>query len=121
VNAIPALDKAANGLTGDALTGVMILKRALEEPLRRIAINAGLEGSVIVEEIKKRNQKGLGYDALRNEFVDMVERGIIDPLKVTRSALENAASVATMILTTETLVTEVPEKEKAAAPSMPEY
>ena len=89
--------------------------------MRRIADNAGLEGSVIVEEVKRR-QAGEGYDALRGEFTNMVERGIIDPLKVTRSALENAASIATMILTTETLVTEIPEKEKApAAPPMPEY
>jgi len=101
---------------------VQILKKALEEPLRRIASNAGMEGSVIVEEVKKRGEKGWGYDALRGEFTNMVERGIIDPLKVTRSALENAASIATMVLTTETLVTEIPEKEKApATPPMPEY
>src|SRR5919199_828276 len=123
VSAMPALDKLAGDWKGtpDELTGVQILRRSLEEPLRRIAVNAGLEGSVIVEEVKRRGD-GIGYDAAKGEYVNMVERGIIDPLKVTRSALENAASIATMILTTETLVTEIPEKEKApAAPPMPEY
>ena len=98
-----------------------LLKRALEEPIRRIATNAGLEGSVIVEEVRKR-PFGEGFDAAKGEYVNMVERGIIDPLKVTRSALENAASIATMILTTETLITEVPQPPApAAAPAMPEY
>jgi len=123
VNALSALDKVLEGYDGasDERTGVSILKRALEEPLRRIAVNAGLEGSVIVEEVKKR-KVGEGFDAAKGEYVNMVEQGIIDPLKVTRSALENAASIATMIMTTETLVTELPEKEKAgAAPPMPEY
>jgi chaperonin GroEL len=119
IHAIRALESVK--LQGDQATGAQLLKRALEEPLRRIAINAGQEGSVVVEEVKKR-QPGEGYDALRGEYVNMVERGIIDPLKVTRSALENAASIATMILTTETLVTEIPEKAPApAAPPMPEY
>ncbi|HEX2923495.1 MAG TPA: chaperonin GroEL [Chloroflexota bacterium] len=118
VNAIQALDKVASEMkgTGDAETGVFILRRALEEPLRRIAINAGQEGSVIVERVKN-SEKGMGYDALKNEYAPMVERGIIDPLKVTRAALENAASIASMILTTESLVTDIPEKEKA--PAMP--
>jgi chaperonin GroEL len=123
VHAIPALDKLQKEWKGtpDELTGIQLLRRAMEEPLRRIAINAGQEGSVIVQEVKQK-PAGQGYDAQRGEFTDMVERGIIDPLKVTRSALENAASIATMILTTETLVTEIPEKEKAAAaPPMPEY
>jgi chaperonin GroEL len=98
-----------------------MLRRALEEPLRRICANAGAEGSVIVEEVRKQGP-GKGYDAAKGEYADMVERGIIDPLKVTRSALENAASIATMILTTETLITEVPDKTPApAAPPMPEY
>ena len=98
-----------------------ILRRALEEPLRRIAINAGQDGSVIVQEVKTL-AAGQGYDAARDEFGDMLQRGIIDPLKVTRSALENAASIATMILTTETLITEVPQPPApAAAPAMPEY
>jgi chaperonin GroEL len=123
IHAMPALEKVASGWKGthDELTGVQILRKAMEEPVRRIADNAGLEGSVIVEEVKRRKADE-GYDALRGEFTNMVERGIIDPLKVTRSALENAASIATMILTTETLVTEIPEKEKApATPPMPEY
>ena len=91
---------------GDPRTGAVMLRRALEEPLRRIAVNAGLEGSVIVEEVRKRGA-GVGYDANKGDYTNMVEAGIIDPLKVTRSALENAASIATMILTTETLITEV--------------
>ncbi len=125
LKALSVLDKAAGEVAkenSDQATGVQILRRALEEPMRRIAVNAGLEGSVVVEEVKRRADKNEGYDAARGEYVNMVERGIIDPLKVTRSALENAASAATMILTTETLVTEIPEKEKApAAPPMPEY
>jgi chaperonin GroEL len=112
VNALPALDGIT--LEGDEATGLSILRRALEEPLRRIAINAGQEGSVIVQEVKKRSA-GEGYDALKGDYANMHERGIIDPAKVTRSALENAASIATMVLTTETLVTDIPEK----APAMP--
>jgi chaperonin GroEL len=121
IHSLPALEPVVGQLHGDQKTGALMLKRALEEPLRRICANAGAEGSVVVEEVKKRG-KGQGYDAARGEYTDMVHTGIIDPLKVTRSALENAASIATMILTTETLVTEIPEKEKApAAPPMPEY
>jgi chaperonin GroEL len=123
INALPALDRLLQGYDGasDEKTGVAILRRALEEPLRRIAANAGLEGSVIVEEVRKR-QPGEGFDAAKGEYVNMIERGIIDPLKVTRSALENASSIATMIMTTETLITEVPEKTApAGAPAMPEY
>ena len=118
VNAISALDKAAAEVKGqgDAETGVAILRRALEEPLRRIAINAGQEGSVVVDAVKK-SEKGVGYDALNNNYVPMVETGIIDPLKVTRAALENAASIASMILTTEALVTDLPEKSQS--PAMP--
>jgi len=123
INALPAIDKLVASYDGasDEKTGVALLRRALEEPLRRIAANAGLEGSVIVEEVRKR-KPGEGFDASKGEYVNMIERGIIDPLKVTRSALENASSIATMILTTETLVTEIPEKNPpAAAPAMPEY
>ncbi len=121
VHSLGALEGVLGGLQGDSRTGAALLRRALEEPLRRIAINAGLEGSVIVDEVKKRGN-GIGYDASKGEYTNMVEAGIIDPLKVTRSALENAASIATMILTTETLITEIPEKEKApAAPPMPDY
>jgi len=119
VNAIPALDKLK--LDGDEATGVAILRRALEEPLRCIAANSGREGSVVINRVKE-SKRGIGYDALRDEMdVDMVKRGIVDPLKVTRSALQNGASIATMILTTESLVTDIPEKEKAPAYPPPEY
>jgi chaperonin GroEL len=120
IHAIPALDKMLENFSGtpDEKSGVQILRKALEEPLRRIAANAGLEGSVIVEEVKKR-QVAEGYDAAKDQYVNMFEAGIIDPLKVTRSALENATSIATMILTTETLVTDLPEKN-APAPAMPD-
>ncbi len=102
--------------TGDAKTGVQIILRALEEPIRQIAANAGVEGSVIVENVKKNAaaNPGYGYDALNDEYCDMIERGIIDPTKVTRSALQNAASVAAMVLTTESLVADIPEPEPAA-------
>jgi chaperonin GroEL len=112
VNAIGALDGVIT-TNPDVKTGVNILRRALEEPLRRIAFNAGQEGSVVVGEVRRRASPRLGYDAAKHEYVDMVDRGIIDPLKVTRSGLENAASAASMILTTQTLVTEIPEKEPA--------
>jgi chaperonin GroEL len=121
IHSLGALDPIVGELSGDQKTGAALLKRALEEPLRRICANAGAEGSVVIEEVKRQGT-GKGYDAARGEYADMVERGIIDPLKVTRSALENAASIATMILTTETLITEIPEKTPApAAPPMPEY
>ena len=113
------LDKLS--LPGDEQVGVRLVRRALEEPLRQIARNAGKEGSVIVAEVKK-GQAGSGYDALNDQFVDMFQAGIIDPAKVTRSALENAASIASMLLTTETLIADKPEKKEAAgAPPMPEY
>ena len=115
LNSIAALDKIKD--TGDAATGIAILKRALEEPLRCIAINSGREASVVVNKVKE-SKPGIGYDALKDEMgVNMVERGIVDPLKVTRSALQNGASIADMILTTEALVTDIPEKERM--PSMP--
>jgi chaperonin GroEL len=115
LNALPALNKLK--LKGDEATGVAILKRALEEPLRCIAENSGREGSVVINKIKE-SKLGIGYDAFNDELdVNMVERGIVDPLKVTRSALQNGASIATMILTTESLVTDIPEKEKM--PAMP--
>ena len=104
-------------LSGDEATGVAILKRAVEEPLRCIATNSGREASVVVNRVKE-SPAGIGYDAMNDELdVNMVERGIVDPLKVTRSALQNAASIANMILTTESLITDIPEKEKA--PAMP--
>jgi chaperonin GroEL len=101
-------------VTGDEKTGVEIVKRAIEEPVRQIAYNAGLEGAVIVDTIK-RSKKGIGFDALKEEYVDMIKAGIVDPTKVTRSALQNAASIAAMVLTTETLVADKPAKETPAA------
>src|SRR6202048_4667692 len=97
------------GLVGDQATGVAIVRKALEEPLRQIAHNAGKEGSVVIEEV--RNAKGKGYDALNDVFVDMFKSGIVDPAKVTRSALQNAASIAAMVLTTEAVITEIPEQK----------
>jgi chaperonin GroEL len=115
LNALHALKKVK--MEGDEATGVNLLKRALEEPLRCIATNSGREGSVVINAVKE-SKPGIGYDALKDEVgVNMIERGIVDPLKVTRSALQNAASIACMILTTESLVTDIPEKEKA--PPMP--
>ena len=114
LNVLPAVRAQLDKFTGDAKTGVEIVLRALEEPIRQIAANAGIEGSVIVENIKNSNKPGYGYDALKGEYVDMIERGIIDPTKVTRSALQNAASVAAMVLTTESLVADIPAPEPAA-------
>jgi chaperonin GroEL len=115
LNALSVLKKLK--LEGDEATGVNLLKRALEEPLRCIATNSGREASVVINKVKE-SKPGIGYDALKDELgVNMIERGIVDPLKVTRSALQNAASIACMILTTESLVTDIPEKEKA--PAMP--
>jgi len=123
VNAIQALDNL--NLTGDAATGVAILRRALEEPLRQLAVNGGRDGSVVAEGVrraqKEQNSTHIGYNVLTDKYIDMVEAGIIDPAKVTRSALQNATSIAAMILTTEALITDLPEKEKPAAPAMPEY
>jgi chaperonin GroEL len=109
----------------DEQTGVNIVRKSLEVPMRKIAENAGKDGSVIVQNIKQKHEQDgnlrRGYDVLRDEYVDMVEGGVIDPAKVTRGALENAASIASMILTTEALITDVPEPDKPAAPPMPEY
>jgi len=101
--------------TGDVKTGISIVLRALEEPVRQIAKNAGVEGSLIVEKIKSKKSTTFGYDAAKDEYTDMMERGITDPTKVTRSAIQNAASVAAMVLTTESLVTDIPQPEPAAA------
>ena len=114
LNVIPKVASLLDKNAGDAKTGVEIVLRALEEPIRQIALNAGIDGSVIVDHIKNAKKPGYGYDALKGEYVDMVERGIIDPTKVTRSALQNAASIAAMILTTESLVADIPEPEPAA-------
>ena len=116
VNAIPVLDKVE--AEGDEATGVTIVRRALEEPLRMIAFNAGREGSVVVDMVKK-SKPGIGYDALRDDYADMQKRGVIDPAKVTRAGLQNAASIAAMLLTTESLITDI--KEKGPPPPMPEY
>jgi chaperonin GroEL len=113
LRAIPALDKLAAELSGDELIGVHIVRRAIEEPLRQIVNNAGLEGSVVVEHVKKE-KKAIGFNADTEEYVDMFEAGIIDPTKVSRSALQNAASVAGLLLTTEALITEIPERKKSA-------
>ena len=118
INAMYVLDNVQ--ASGDEATGVAILKKALVEPLRRIAINAGQEGSVVVDMVQK-SPKGVGYDAAQDEYINMVERGIIDPAKVTRAALENAASVAAMVLTTEALITDIPEKEKGSPAPPMEY
>src|SRR6266446_4445361 len=106
------------GLKDDQATGVNIVRKALEEPLRQIGANAGKEGSVIVEEVRK-GKPGYGYDALNDKFVDMFAAGIVDPAKVTRSALQNAASIAAMVLTTEAMVTEVPEEKRGGGGGMP--
>ncbi len=113
LNVLANVQGELSKFAGDARTGVEIIARALEEPLRQIAVNAGIEGSVIVENIKNSHKNGYGYDALKGEYVDMIERGITDPTKVTRSALQNAASVAALILTTESLVTDIPAPEPA--------
>ena len=116
VNAIKAVETLLVDAHGDEKTGIQIIRRALEEPVRQIATNAGLEGSVIVEKVMN-SEPGIGYDALNEKYTDMIAAGIVDPTKVTRSALQNAASVASMLLTTESIVTDLPEKEKA--PAMP--
>lgn len=115
INVIPDVAKLLDTSAGDEKTGVQIILRALEEPVRQIAANAGLEGSVIVEKVKIE-KKGIGFDALNEKYIDMIESGIVDPAKVTRSALQNAASIAAMVLTTESVVADKPEPE---APAMP--
>ena len=115
IDIIPALDTLE--ATGDVQTGINLVKRAVEEPLRQIAYNAGLEGSVVVEKVKN-TEAGVGFNALTEEYIDMVKAGIVDPAKVTRSALQNAASIASLVLTTETIVADKVE-ENAAAPAMP--
>jgi chaperonin GroEL len=121
LRAASALDKLEKKLSDDELTGIRILRKALEEPLRVIAENAGQEGSVVVDTVRRSKDVEYGYDAEKGEFGNLFERGIIDPVKVTRSGLENAASIATLLLTTETLVVEMPEPPSAAGapPGMP--
>ena len=114
----PLLTRSCNELEGDERTGAKIVRKALEAPLRQIAKNAGLEGSVIIDKILKANKANYGFDAQKEEYVeDMIAAGIVDPTKVTRSALENAASVAAMVLTTESLVADLPEPPAPAAPN----
>ena len=120
MNAIPAVAEFVDTLEGDAKTGAKIVLKALEEPLRQIVANAGLEGSVICDNVKKANKVGYGFNALTEEYVEMVESGIVDPAKVTRSALQNASSVAAMVLTTESLVTDIKEPAAPAAPAAPD-
>ena len=114
INAIPAVEKVVDGLEGDEKTGAKIVLRALEEPVRQIAFNAGIEGSLIVNKIKE-SKTGVGYNALIDEYMDMIKGGIVDPTKVTRSALQNASSVAAMVLTTESLVADKPDPAADAA------
>jgi chaperonin GroEL len=125
INAMAALDGLNKMESEDAQIGVNIVRRALEVPMRKIAENAGKDGSVIVENVRQQQKAkkdiNIGYDVIKEEYLDMVTAGVIDPAKVTRGALENAASIAAMILTTEALITDIPEKEKPAAPPMPEY
>lgn len=118
INAIPAVASLLEGAEGDEKTGVAIVCKALEEPVRQIAYNAGLEGSVIIDKITSADKVGFGFDAYNQSYGDMMEAGIVDPTKVTRSALENAASVAAMVLTTESLVTDIKEPEPAVPPQM---
>ena len=115
VNAIPAVEKLVSRLSGDEKTGAAIIARALQAPIRQIAENAGLDGSVIFEKIKNSRKMGFGYDAAKDTYVDMIPSGIVDPTKVTRSALENAASIASSILTTESLVVDKPDPQADAA------
>jgi len=124
INAIPALAGIEMEFA-DEQTGVTIVRRALEEPMRQLAVNAGMDGAVIVENArraqKEQDDLNVGFDVLREVYVNMVTQGIIDPVKVTRSAVENAASIGAMILTTEALISDIPEEEPAPAPQMPQY
>ncbi|MBN1967613.1 MAG: chaperonin GroEL [Anaerolineae bacterium] len=124
MNAVSALDGFKLEYD-DENTGVAILRRALEEPMKRIAGNAGMDGAVVIENVRRKQAEAknnkIGFEVLSNQYVDMIEAGILDPAKVTKGALENAASIAAMILTTEALITDIPEEKPMAAPPMPEY
>ena len=117
VNAVPAVEKLISKVEGDEKTGVQIIVKALQEPVRQIAANAGIDGSVVLEKIKSSRKVGYGFDAYKEVYCDMIGAGIVDPAKVTRSALENAASVSAMVLTTESLVADKPEPPAPAAPA----
>ena len=119
INAMPAVEKVMNSLEGDEKTGASIVLKALEEPIRQISLNAGVEGSVIIDTIVKKKTVGFGYDAYTETYGDMIKKGIVDPAKVTRSALQNASSVAEMVLTTESLVADKPEENPPVAPAAP--
>jgi chaperonin GroEL len=120
INATTALDKIKDQ-SEEVMVGVNIVRKALEAPIRKLAANAGQDGSVIIDGVRRKakelKNKNIGYNVLTDEYVDMIQAGVIDPVKVVRGALENAASIAAMILTTEVLITDIPEKEKA--PAMP--
>ena len=120
VNAVPAVEKLLKTTEGDEKTGVQIVARALTEPMRQISANAGIDGSVVLEKVKNSRKVGYGFNALNETYCDMISAGIVDPTKVTRSALENAASVAGVLLTTESLVTDKPEPPAPAAPAAPD-
>ncbi len=120
INAIPAVKTLMDNASGDEKTGMSIVLKALEEPVRQIALNSGLEGSVIIDKIINSGKVGYGFDAAREEYGDMISLGIVDPTKVTRSALQNAASVAAMVLTTESLVADIKEPAAPAAPAAPD-
>jgi chaperonin GroEL len=123
VNAIEAVDPG--DVTGDERTGYIIVKRALEEPMRQLAENAGYDGAVVLQDVRRlhktKKNKNVAFDVLEEDYGDMYKKGIIDPAKVTRAAMENAASIAAMMLTTEALITDIPEEEKAPMPPMPQY
>jgi chaperonin GroEL len=116
LSAQKALDKVKRD-DSDEMIGVQIVRRALEEPLRQIAQNAGAEGSIVVEKVREKKDKGFGYNAATDKYEDLVKAGVIDPTKVTRTALQNAASIAGLLLTTEAVVVDQPEEEKM--PAMP--
>ena len=120
VDAIAAVEKLVNTLEGDEKTGANIVVKALAEPMKQIAANAGIDGSVVLERVKSSGKTGYGFDAYKEEYCDMISSGIVDPTKVTRSALENAASVAAVLLTTESLVADKPEPPAPAAPAAPD-
>ncbi len=117
VNAVAAVEKLVKTLEGDEKTGAAIIAAALTEPMRQIAKNAGIDGSVVLEKVKTAGKTGYGFDAYNEVYTDMISAGIVDPTKVTRSALENAASVASLMLTTESLVADKPEPPAPAAPA----
>jgi chaperonin GroEL len=127
LNAVPKLEKLLKAGEADEETrvGINIVKKALEAPIRKLAANAGQDGSVIIDTVRRtaaeQKNKNIGFNVLTGKYTDMIEDGVIDPVKVVRGALENASSIAAMMLTTDVLVTDIPEKEKPAPPPMPEY